>query len=99
MDFGGYSFLPPSFFAFALKHGGCSNFAHQIASMLDYPPSIDVGAMISASCALAPYSSNDVGEQISLLPFISLPLAPLQEHRAHCTAQAFRRDSCPGLNQ
>ncbi|CAA7264995.1 unnamed protein product [Cyclocybe aegerita] len=63
VDFGGYSFLPPSFFAFALKHGGCSDFAHRIASMLEYPPSpsAHVAAMVSASCALAPYSSNDIG--------------------------------------
>lgn len=74
VDFGGYSFLPPSFFAFVLKHGGCSNFAHRIASMLEYPPSpsTHVAALVSASCALAPYSSNDIGEQISLLSFLFL---------------------------
>lgn len=76
VDFGGYSFLPPSFFAFALKHGGCSNFAYQISSMLEYPPSPHVAALVSASCALAPYSSNDIGEQISLLSFLFLASRP-----------------------
>ena len=96
VDFGGYSFLPPSFFALALTHGG---FAHRIASsgMLEYPapPSTNVSALESASSALAPFSSNDVGEQISLLSFFPLPLALLQEHRAHCTVQAFRGNSDP----
>ncbi|KAG8911170.1 hypothetical protein FRC00_006960, partial [Tulasnella sp. 408] len=57
VDFGGYSFLPPSFFAFALKQG---NFALRLAGMLRYPPSTNVAALVSASCALAPYSSNDI---------------------------------------
>lgn len=78
VDFGGYSFLPPSFFALALTHGG---FAHRIASsgMLEYPapPSTNVSALESASSALAPFSSNDVGEQISLLSFFSLASRPL----------------------
>ena len=72
VDFGGYSFLPPSFFAFALKHGGRSGFADRIATMLSYPASTQVGAMVSASYALVPYSSNAVGEQISLLSFLFL---------------------------
>ena len=77
VDFGGYSFLPPSFFAFSLKYGGSSSFALHIASMLDYPPSSHVGAMVRASCALAPYNSNNVGEQISLLSFGFLASRPL----------------------
>jgi len=60
VDFGGYSFLPPSFFALALTYG---DFAHRVASMLEYPesPSTNVSATESASCALVPYSSNDIG--------------------------------------
>ncbi len=87
VDFGGYSFLPPSFFALALTYG---DFAHRVASMLEYPesPSTNVSATESASCALVPYSSNDIGEQISLLSCLPPP---------HCTAQAFRRNSGPGV--
>ena len=97
MDYGGYSFLPPSFFALALRHGA---FAHKLAAMLQYPLCQDnTKALVSASCALAPFSSNNIGEQISLLSllFCFLPLAPLQEHRADYTAQAFRNGSSPGL--
>ncbi|KAG8899422.1 subtilisin-like serine protease [Tulasnella sp. 403] len=61
VDFGGYSFLPPSFFAFALGHG---SLAHRISTMLEYPssPSTHVAALVSASCALVPYGTNDIGE-------------------------------------
>ena len=85
VDFGGYSFLPPSF-AFSPKYGGSSSFALHIAPMLDYPPSSHVGAMVSASCALVPYNSNNVGEQISLLLFASSPLSPSPEQQVHCTS-------------
>ena len=77
LDFGGYSFLPPSFFAFALKYGNYSRFAERIASRVVYPPSTQLGAMMNASCALVPFSTNDIGEQISSLSFLfpaSLPL-------------------------
>lgn len=87
VDFGGYSFLPPSFFAFALRQG---SLAHRIATMLNYPssPSPNASAVESASCALAPFSSNDIGEQI----FLVLAPRPLPEQRAHCSAQAFQND-------
>ncbi|KAH9160945.1 hypothetical protein EDB89DRAFT_818080 [Lactarius sanguifluus] len=62
LDFGGYSFLPPSFFAFVLYQGDPSNFTHRIARRVVYPPSkTEVAAMVSASCALVPRSSNDIG--------------------------------------
>ena len=62
VDYGGYSFLPPSFFALALRHGA---FAHELAAMLQYPPCKDNSkALVSASCALAPFSSNNIGEHI-----------------------------------
>ena len=79
VDYGGYSFLPPSFFALALRHGA---FAHELAAMLQYPPCKDnTKALVSASCALAPFSSNNIGEHIfslSLL-FFFLPLAPCKD--------------------
>ena len=72
VDFGGYSFLPPSFFVFALKHGGPSRLKQHLARMLGSPRSTTVTVMVRASCALAPFSSNNVGEQISLLSFSCL---------------------------
>ena len=76
MDYGGYSFLPPSFFALALRHGA---FAHELTYELQYPLCQEnTKALACASCALAPFCSNNVGEQISslscLLPF------PLREN-------------------
>ena len=62
LDFGGYSFLPPSFFAFALKYGNRSGFTQRIARRIVYPPSTELAAMMDASCALVPFSSNDIGE-------------------------------------
>lgn len=78
VDFGGYSFLPPSFFDFVLRYGDPSSFAHRISGALQHPPSLQVPAMMSASFALAPFATNDVGEQVSLLLFFSffLTLAP-----------------------
>jgi hypothetical protein len=61
VDFGGYSFLPHSF-AYALNDGGPSRLKHHIARILRYPRSSTVSAMASASCALAPFTSNNVGE-------------------------------------
>jgi len=66
VDFGGCSFLPPSFFGFALNHTGPSSLKQPIARVLMYPPSTAVAAMVSASCALAQISSNNIGEKISL---------------------------------
>ena len=78
VDFGGYSFLPPSFFLFALNHGGPSRLKQYLIRVLGFPDSTTLSLLVSASCALAPFSSNDVGEQVSLL--FSLAPAPLQEY-------------------
>ena len=88
--FSRYSFLPPPF-AFAIKHGGPSSFEQHIASMLKYPPSTTVAAVVSISCTLVPFSGNDIGEQISL------PLDPSREYRVQCTSQVFRRSFTPGF--
>ena len=69
VDFGGYSFLPDSFFIFELEDGCPSKLKHQLATVLKKPKSLTADVLVSASCALAPYSSNNVGEQISLLSF------------------------------
>src|SRR5258705_13665155 len=57
-----------------------------------------VAAMVSASYALAPFSSNNIAEQITLLSFLLLASRPLtlHEYRVECTAQVFRRSSGPG---
>jgi hypothetical protein len=92
VDFGGYSFLPHSFFVFALKYTGHSSLKQYIASILRYPRSSTVSAMVSASCALAPFSSNNVGEQISLLSFLFS--APRFLTRI-LSSQVFRGSSSP----
>ena len=85
VDFGGYSFLPPSFFDLALTHG---NFAHRMIFTLKYSPSpaTNISALTSASYALVPFNTNAVGEQSSLVSFLSFPSRPLtRTHRTHCT--------------
>lgn len=78
LDFGGYSFLPPSFFAFVLDRGDRSGFTFRIAREVVYPLSTtEVTAMVNASCALVPMSTNNIGEQISLLSFLFLASLPL----------------------
>jgi hypothetical protein len=69
VDFGGYPFLPRSFFDFALQYDD-SGFGHRISRILQCPRSEQVKAIMSPSYALAPFSTNDVGEQISLLSFL-----------------------------
>ncbi|KAH9042957.1 hypothetical protein EDB83DRAFT_1603912 [Lactarius deliciosus] len=39
LDFGGYGFLPPSFFTFVLDHADPSGFTYPIARRVVYPPS------------------------------------------------------------
>ncbi|KAF9016817.1 hypothetical protein BDZ89DRAFT_1045547 [Hymenopellis radicata] len=45
VDFGGYSFLPHSFFVFALNHGGPSRLKQHMISILKYPRSSTVSAL------------------------------------------------------
>ncbi|KAF9475422.1 hypothetical protein BDN70DRAFT_251276 [Pholiota conissans] len=63
VDFGGYSFLPVSFFAFALTHSPAySSFAWDIARMPRYPSAAaEVGALASASGAMVPFNTNNIG--------------------------------------
>ncbi|KAH8826249.1 hypothetical protein DL96DRAFT_1277368 [Flagelloscypha sp. PMI_526] len=81
VDFGGYSFLPPSFFAFAMRYGCCGTFAYRMASLLKCPPlpPTHVSALISASCALVPYGLNDVGKFLLAVLTLSFSLAPSSE--------------------
>lgn len=55
VDFGGYSFLPPSFFVFALNHGKPSKLKRHITDILQLAPSSTVSAMKSASYGLVPH--------------------------------------------
>ena len=89
LDFGGYSFLPPPFFAFVLRRAGSSSFVWRLTEILNYPPSTEVRAMVSASCALAPFNTNNIGEQTLLFSFLVLASLPLTRiPRSMC---------CPGL--
>ena len=73
VDFGGYSFLPPSFFVFALNHGRSSRLKRHLICVFRFPDSTTLSSMMSASFALVPFSTNNVGERISLLSFLSPP--------------------------
>ncbi|KAG5633631.1 hypothetical protein H0H81_006390, partial [Sphagnurus paluster] len=58
VDYAGYSFLPPSFFALALRTGV---FAHELSQMLQYPLCQDnTDALESASFALVPFGTNKI---------------------------------------
>ncbi|TFK51371.1 hypothetical protein OE88DRAFT_1659344 [Heliocybe sulcata] len=71
VDFGGYSFLPPSFFAFALT---VDILAMSIAPKLDYPRSPDLVPLLNASGGMIPFGTDTIGEQMSFCAFL-LPLA------------------------
>ncbi|KAI0085788.1 hypothetical protein BDY19DRAFT_964330 [Irpex rosettiformis] len=60
VDFGGYSFLPPSFFGHALED---SSLAHTLKYFLELPdfPSENLLALMSASFSLVPFGSNKIG--------------------------------------
>jgi hypothetical protein len=78
VDFGGYSFLPHSFFIFTVKDGGPSKLKQHLTIVLENLKSSIADVLVSASRALVPYSSNAVGEQISLLSFRFLASRPLK---------------------
>ena len=70
LDFGASCFLPPSFFHFALREG--DNFTLRIARLVEHPKSTQLNAMLTASYALVPYGTNEIGERISLFSFLFL---------------------------
>jgi hypothetical protein len=73
LDFGESCFLPVSFFAFALREG--DDFTQRIARWFKHTASTQLGSMLSASYALVPYGTNEIGEHTL---FFFLPLVPLQ---------------------
>ena len=70
LDFGESCFLPLSFFAFALSEG--DDFTQLIARRLKHPASTQLDSMLTASYALVPYGTNEIGEHTSLLSFLFL---------------------------
>ena len=60
LDFRATCFLPPSFFAVAMKKAE-DIFTQKVAQRVDYPKSDDVAALVSASYYLVPYGRNDIG--------------------------------------
>lgn len=65
VDFSGYSFLPPSFFLFAMKYTGPwpSKFKEHLIVMLKdkYPKSTTISPLLAASGAVVPYASDNIG--------------------------------------
>ncbi|KAI0047117.1 hypothetical protein FA95DRAFT_1519424 [Auriscalpium vulgare] len=78
VDFGGYSFLPRSFFGFALDppQGGRSLLRERLIKILCYQRSATVSALVSASLALIPYMNNNVGLPKELRSRINGPHTP-----------------------
>ena len=66
LDFGDCCFLPLSFMEFALRRGGDS-FTHLIAPLVQLPELTQFNALLTASLALVPFGTNNIGEDISLL--------------------------------
>lgn len=69
VDFCGYSFLPPSFFNFALM---IESLAHRILLRLGESSLFDqydnnLNALLSASAALVPFGTNNIGESAFFL--------------------------------
>lgn len=66
LDFGASCFLPPSFFAYAVRQG--DHFAQRLGRRVQYPKSTQLNGMLAASCALVPFGSNDVAVPAELKP-------------------------------
>ena len=60
LDFKATCFMPPSFFAVAVRKAE-NNFAYQVAKHVNAPPSNDLSAMLAASGFLVPFMRNKVG--------------------------------------
>lgn len=69
VDFGQTSFLPLSFFDFAINVS--EPFTEHLARRVRYPKSKNLDALQRASSTLVPYGSNNVGEHMSLLSILS----------------------------
>ena len=68
IDFGQTSFLPLSFFDFAINVS--EPFTELLARHVRYPKSKNLDALQRASSTLVPYGSNDVGEHMSLFSLL-----------------------------
>ena len=91
LDFGVTCFLPPSFFAFVL-HMGDTTLAQLVAKKVKYPESTEVDAMMTASFALVPFGTNEIGEQNSWFSSLLLASPPYNEFETNvlhrCCARA-----------
>ena len=80
IDFGGYSFLPPSFFSFVTTNYILADRVNILLgeSSLYKEVERNVNVLLHASYALVPYQSNDFGELIILASLFSLVFFPPQ---------------------
>jgi len=67
LDFDATCFLPPSFFAVAMRKeigslGAEGNFARKVAKLVSYPKSSNVDATVAASYYLVPCGKNNIGQ-------------------------------------
>jgi hypothetical protein len=60
IDFGATCFLPPVFFAVAVRKLEV-DFSRRVAQRVHYPISSDVNAIVAASYFLVPFQSNKIG--------------------------------------
>ena len=61
LDFGATCFLPPVFFAVAVRKLA-GNFARKVAQRVLYPVMSDVKVIVAASYFLVPFGRNDIGQ-------------------------------------
>jgi len=61
LDFGATCFLPPVFFAVAVRKL-VGNFARKVAQRVLYPVMSDVKVIVAASYFLVPFGRNDIGQ-------------------------------------
>ena len=72
LDFHATCFLPPVFFAVAVKKLE-GNFGRKVAQHVRYPLSSDVKAIVAASYFLVPYGRNDIGKSDRFSFYIDCP--------------------------
>jgi hypothetical protein len=65
LDFGATCFLPPVFFAVAVRKL-VGNFARRVAQRVHYPVLSGVRAIVATSYFLVPFGRNDIGQVRSL---------------------------------
>jgi hypothetical protein len=69
LDFRASCFLPPSFFAVAMRKAD-DLFTWKVALHVEYPKSDNVAAMVAASYFLVPFGRNDIGQLDTFLFYL-----------------------------